>query len=287
VGGGLVDIKNNALTGPWSYHGGFVIENSATKKIIVRVKDLSKVCSWLDAIVHLLSKKPAEPYRTPSIPYLNGTVTLTRVGRGGTMLSIKVVLPGEETQKVLIDFGSFCKEIRQVSKEYFPLVGSCRVVLQKLRRNITQPQAAAFKEKEEWLQRVLGHDRLNEALKTIKNNLGHGAIPRSNLPVYFQQKHDDKVKRKKQEDASNAHIMDFVLKNLPPLWEETKTASSQLSVLLKQQREHEQHERIERYEAARRERFEKSKSNDDNETKKSEDGNEVVEKKEKKKRRRK
>jgi len=217
---------------------------------LVRVRDLSRVSSWLDSIQKLILWNS----KSLTIPYQNGHVKLTRVGRGGTELSLRVTVPGEEPQSALFDFGTFCVLLRKAAKEYLPVAGSCRMGLKKLRKNILESDAPVFTEQELWIEDVLGHNHLNEVIGHLKYHLGSGAIPRSGLPDYFRHKHQDKVRRTNQAASENANIMAFVLDNLPPHWDETKKAAVRLTNLAKQQRDNERQERTDRYEAAKRER---------------------------------
>jgi len=249
------------------------------------VRDLSKVSSWLDSIQKLLIGN----VKSLTIPYHKGFVKLTRVGRGGTELSLSVVGTGEEPQSALFDFGRFCVALRKAAKEYLPVAGSCRMGLKKLRKNILESEAAAFKEQEEWIEDVLGHNHLFEVIGHLKYHLGSGAIPRSGLPEYFRQKHQDKVRRTSQAASENANIMEFVMDNLPPFWEETKKASVRLTNLAKQQRDNERQERVDRFEASQREKkLQKEQARKigeelDKKTKRPVDKNAPVEEKEKKK----
>jgi len=175
-----------------------------------------------------------------SIPYDKGNVTLSRVGRGGTSLSIKVKV-GKEVTSGLFDLDEFCLEIYSIAFDYYlPLVGSCRVILGK---TIPQKETEVFKEEESFILKVINHDHLSKVLSNIKNQLESGSIPRSRLPKIFSQQLKDKQKQKEQESMENDNIMEFVHDNLHPSWDDIKTAAVRLTKSYKERLEMEKEER--------------------------------------------
>jgi len=167
-------------------------------------------------------------------------------------LSLKVET-GKDTQTAVFDFAEFSVQLYEAATDYLRLVGSCmNSIKNKLRINVPEiNQADAFIKKEKRIETILGSDSLTNLIGTIKGHLHHGAIPRSNLPEYFHKKSQDERKRKDQEDTENDNIRDFVFENLPPSYEQAKTAAVRLSSHIKQQFQQEKNDREERWKATR------------------------------------
>jgi len=100
-------------------------------------------------------------------------------------------------------------------------------------QQVTQPQA--FPQIESFIERVLEHDKLHQVLKNIKNSLTYGAIPHSTLPAYFKRKLQEKAQKHKQASSENGSIVNYLLSNLPPSLEDTKSARDSLERKIKQQ----------------------------------------------------
>jgi len=199
--------------------------------------------------------------KSVKIPYRNGNITLTTIGRNGSHISFNVKA-GKENVRAVFPLDVFADQIRKAAKKLIPLAGSCRMQLQKL-NNITGDALNSFPEKEEWILKTLEHEALASAVKDLRTHLSHGVVPGSRLPAHFQQKTLQKNKKLSQMENENSNIMDLIVENLPPHFEDAKRAAKHLEEAAISQRKNEEEERQARYEAKKleweREKEEKKK----------------------------
>jgi len=196
--------------------------------------------------------------KSVKIPYRNGNITLALYGRGGTHVSF-IVKAGKENVRAIFPLDQFANQIRKAAKKFIPLAGSCRIQLQKQRNNISPDNTLIFQEKEQWILKTLEHEALASAVKDLRNHLAHGVVPGSQLPEHFQKKTLQKNKKQSQLENENNNIMDLIIENLPPHFDDAKRAAKRLEEAAISQRKDEEEGRAAIREAKRLEKEEKKK----------------------------
>jgi hypothetical protein len=213
------------------------------------LQDLKLVISVTNAVKQLIFRTT----KSVKIPYRNnGSITLALYGRGGTLVSFHVKA-GKENVRAIFPLDVFANQIRKAAKKFIPLAGSCRIQLQKQRNNISPDNTNSFQEKEQWILKTLEHEALASAVKDLRSHLAHGVVPGSQLPEHFQKKTLQKNKKQSQLENENSNIMDLILENLPPHFEDAKRAAKRLEEAAVTQREDEEKGRQERFEAKKAE----------------------------------
>jgi hypothetical protein len=191
--------------------------------------------------------------KSVKIPYRSGNIKLALYGRGGTNISLNVKA-GKESCRAIFPLDVFANQIRKAAKKFVTLAGSCRMQLQKQRNNIAPDNTNSFQEKEQWIVKTLEHDALDKAVKDLRNRLAYGVVPDSQLPDHFQLKAQQKNKKQSQQENENNNIMDLILENLPPHFEDARKAARKLEDAAVSQRENEEKDRQARIDAKRQER---------------------------------
>eukprot|EP01123_Difflugia_compressa_P010106 TRINITY_DN359_c0_g1_i1.p1 TRINITY_DN359_c0_g1~~TRINITY_DN359_c0_g1_i1.p1 ORF type:complete len:732 (-),score=217.77 TRINITY_DN359_c0_g1_i1:381-2396(-) len=228
--------------------GGFAIETLQPKQKLVQLRDLRQVNVWLKAIEEtLLSKEKPLKEMFVNLPCDHGSVTLRRVGRGGTDLILKVV-EGKETRSVRYTLDSFLLSLYSVSDEYLSILVFCKNSFINMGARVVPTLAESWKPNEDYILKIAtGVDELSRVLSQMKDKLSRGhIISHSSLPEEFRSLQALQQKRKNDEATTNDNISDFVYDNLPPLWEDTKRAAVQLVLTVKEQREREFRERMDK-----------------------------------------
>jgi len=222
------------------------------------LQDLKLVISVTNAVKQLIFRTN----KSVKIPYRNGNITLALYGRGGTYVSFNVKAV-KENVRAIFPLDVFANQIRKAAKKFIPLAGSCRIQLQKQRNNISPDNTNSFQEKEQWILKTLEHEALASAVKDLRSHLAHGVVPGSQLPEHFQKKNLQKNKKQSQLENENSNIMDLILENLPPHFEEAKKAAKRLEEAAVSQKDNEEKDRQARFEAKKlekeREKEEKKK----------------------------
>jgi hypothetical protein len=232
-------------------NGGFAIETASEKKnnSLCYLQDLKLVISVTNAVKQLIFRTN----KSVKIPYRNGNITLALYGRGGTHISFQVKA-GKENVRAIFPLDVFANQIRKAAKKFIPLAGSCRIQLQKQRNNIPADNTNSFQEKEQWILKTLEHEALASAVKDLRSHLAHGVVAGSQLPEHFQKKTLQKNKKQSQMENENSNIMDLILDNLPPHFEDAKRAAKRLEEAAVSQRDNEVKEREARFEAKKAEK---------------------------------
>jgi hypothetical protein len=232
-------------------NGGFAIETVSEKKnnSLCYLQDLKLVISVTNAVKQLIFRTN----KSVKIPYRNGNITLALYGRGGTHVSFNVKA-GKENVRAIFPLDVFANQIRKAAKKFIPLAGSCRIQLQKQRNNISPDNTNSFQEKEQWILKTLEHEALASAVKDLRSHLAHGVVPGSQLPEHFQKKTLQKNKKQSQMENENSNIMDLILENLPPHFDDAKKAAKRLEEAAISQRDDEEKDRQARFEAKKLER---------------------------------
>jgi hypothetical protein len=185
------DYKDDPVAGKESLkavlNGGFSIETGTSKnpQQIYYVQDLSLVpviTKTIEELVALRSKKTMA-----RIPYRNGNIILSLYGRGGQSISFHVKV-GKENSSHIFPLDEFANQIRKATKKFIPLVGSCRMLLIRQRKNVPKEEIDSFSEKEAWIKDILNHDYLNQVVKFLRTRLAIGVVPGSAFPEHFQKK---------------------------------------------------------------------------------------------------
>jgi len=135
----------------------------------------------------------------------------------------------------------FSVEIDSKTKDLLILIGRSHVVLKRYSKDISFPnpeQAQKLLEQEEKLKDILRFQACTDAVKRIRFLLKHGAIPRSDLPEFFAEKRSSKEKYRHQHSIEVENVLEFVLSNLPPDFEEAKeNAKRQNQEVIERRRE--------------------------------------------------
>jgi len=232
-------------------NGGFAIETVSEKKnnSLCYLQDLKLVISVTNAVKQLIFRNS----KSVKIPYRNGNITIALYGRGGTLVSFNVKA-GKDNVRAIFPLDIFANQIRKAAKKFIPLAGSCRMQLQKQRNNIMPDNTNSFQEKEQWILKVLEHEALDQAVREIRNHLSHGGVPGSQLPEHFQKKSLQKDKKQSQLENENNNIMDLIVENLPPHFDDAKKAAVRLQTAAETQKDNEEKDRQARFDAKRQER---------------------------------
>jgi len=119
----------------------------------------------------------------------------------------------------------FSIEMRASTKDFLNLIGRSHVALKRHSKDIMfqkEEQVKRLLEQEEKLKDILKFQEFDTAVKRIQFLLKNGAIPRSELPEFFAAKKTSKLKYREQLMMEYENVMEFVMLNLPPDFEEAK-----------------------------------------------------------------
>lgn len=130
------------------------------------------------------------------IPYRNSNIVLALYGRGGHCVSLRVTV-GKEHIFSIFPLDEFANQIRKAARKFIPLAGSCRMQIYKIQKSVPPEEHKAFLEKSAWLEKLLAHEKLHQAVQQIRSKLANGVVPGSELPNHFQKKKRSLINRNK------------------------------------------------------------------------------------------
>jgi len=145
------------------------------------------------------------------LPVSTGALVISRFGRGGSILVIK--LKGSEDKQYCF-LSDFALQIRAATKEFLPVVGRLLMLI-KQNKNFATDQSAQYMEYSNYLEQYLKSTHLTPVIKSIKQKLETGAVPHANLQQIFLRKREKKRVTRAQADIETSNILDWVYSNLP------------------------------------------------------------------------
>eukprot|EP01125_Pyxidicula_operculata_P001386 TRINITY_DN11276_c0_g1_i1.p1 TRINITY_DN11276_c0_g1~~TRINITY_DN11276_c0_g1_i1.p1 ORF type:complete len:634 (-),score=224.70 TRINITY_DN11276_c0_g1_i1:28-1908(-) len=188
--------------------GGFSFEEKERDdKVnkVARVKDLSLVQRWLEAVNKLIGGSDHQ-----EVSLGDGTANLYRVGRGGDVLQFKV---GEQSH--FFKLSDFSLELLTVASDYKSVLDGCAAYLKKQEDSLERNDVV-------FVRNFLKVSAVASEVRVLQSNLEGDRIPRSYLSNYFKSKKDTKRKYEEQLMVEYKNIREFILKNFPADFEAVK-----------------------------------------------------------------
>jgi hypothetical protein len=170
-----------------------------------------------------------------TVPLSNsGAMQVSRFGRGGSQLSLKLK---SSPQKVVFQMADFILSLRSTAKEFTPIIGRILMLINQDVKNIQKEESDDYLEYEKFVTGAFKLAKISSAISKIKELLERGAVPHSNVQSIIKKKREKKKESRAQVEIENSNILDFIYANLPSDYSEARKQAVQQSEDARQLRE--------------------------------------------------